>query len=144
MTALPAWKSDVVLTTTDRYWAVGFILTYFSAGRFYAVSFVLVFCSDSYNVEEGKFYRVAIRPSLLYGSECWPLRKSQERRLEITEMRMLRWICGNTKTDHIPNVIFRRLLGLESISKTINLGPELISNKSAFVHNTIITEILHK
>ena len=24
---------------------------------------------------KGKFYRVAIRPSLLYGSECWPLRK---------------------------------------------------------------------
>nr|XP_017228575.1 PREDICTED: uncharacterized protein LOC108203884 [Daucus carota subsp. sativus] len=71
---------------------------------------------------KGKFYRVAIRPSLLYGSECWPLRKAQERRLETAEMRMLRRICGNTMTDHIPNDTFRRLLGVESISKKIREG----------------------
>ncbi|XP_063946097.1 uncharacterized protein LOC135151529 [Daucus carota subsp. sativus] len=71
---------------------------------------------------KGKFYRVAIRPSLLYGSECWPLRKVQERRLETAEMRMLRWICGNTMTDHIPSVTFRRLLGVEPISKKIREG----------------------
>ena len=69
-----------------------------------------------------KFYRVAIRPSLLYGSECWPLRKAQARRLETAEMRMLRWTCGNTMTDHIPNDSFRRLLGVESISKKIREG----------------------
>ena len=66
---------------------------------------------------KGKFYRVTIRPSLLYDSEYWPLRKAQERRLETAELRMLRWICGNTMTDHIPNVTFQRLLGVESISK---------------------------
>ncbi|XP_063941350.1 uncharacterized protein LOC108201354 [Daucus carota subsp. sativus] len=48
---------------------------------------------------KGKFYRVAIRPSLLYGSECWPLGKARERRLETAELRMLRWICGNTMTE---------------------------------------------
>ena len=37
-------------------------------------------------------------------------------------MRMLRWICGNTMTDHIPSVTFRRLLGVESISKKIREG----------------------
>ena len=24
---------------------------------------------------KGKFYRVAIRPALLYGTECWPVKK---------------------------------------------------------------------
>ena len=71
---------------------------------------------------KGKFYRVAIRPSLLYGSECWPLRKVQERRLETAEMRMLHWICGNTMTYHIPSVTFRRLLGVEPISEKIREG----------------------
>ena len=56
---------------------------------------------------KGKLYRVAIRPSLLYDSECWPLRKAQEHRLETTEMHMLCWICGNTMTGHISNVTFR-------------------------------------
>ena len=54
----------------------------------------------------GKFYRVANRPSLLCGSECWPLGKAQEHRMETAELRMLRWICGNTMTDHIPNDTF--------------------------------------
>lgn len=71
---------------------------------------------------EGKFYRVTIRPSLVYVSECWTLRKAQERRLETAELRMLRWICGNTMTDHIPNVIFRRLSSVEFISNKIREG----------------------
>ena len=58
---------------------------------------------------KGKFYRVEIRPLLLYGSECWLLRKAQERLLETAELRMLRWICGKTMTDHIPNVTFRHV-----------------------------------
>ena len=37
-------------------------------------------------------------------------------------MRMLRWICGNTMTDHILSVTFRCLLGVESISKKIREG----------------------
>ncbi|GJU92804.1 cytochrome P450 714C2-like protein [Tanacetum coccineum] len=40
---------------------------------------------------KGKFYRVAIRPAMLYGSECWPLTKVQANRMEVAEMRMLRW-----------------------------------------------------
>ena len=82
-----------------------------------------VLCDKSVPLKlKGKFYRVAIRPSLLYGSECWPLRKAQERRLETAEIRMLRWICGNTMADHIPNVTFRHLLGVESIAKKIREG----------------------
>ncbi|KAE8654891.1 Detected protein of unknown function [Hibiscus syriacus] len=40
---------------------------------------------------KGKFYRMAIRPALLYGSECWAIKKDHVRRMEATEMRMLRW-----------------------------------------------------
>ncbi|GKE90130.1 hypothetical protein Tco_1567605, partial [Tanacetum coccineum] len=39
---------------------------------------------------KGKFYRVEIRPAMLYGSECWPLTKVQANRMEVAEMRMLR------------------------------------------------------
>ncbi|GJW29669.1 hypothetical protein Tco_0046544 [Tanacetum coccineum] len=39
-----------------------------------------------------KFYRVAIRPAMLYGSECWPLTKVQANRMEVAEMRMLRHV----------------------------------------------------
>ncbi|GJT07060.1 hypothetical protein Tco_0841522 [Tanacetum coccineum] len=44
---------------------------------------------------KGKFYRVAIRPAMLYWSECWPLTKVQANRMEIREGR-LRWF-GHVK-----------------------------------------------
>ncbi|GJU63766.1 hypothetical protein Tco_1245601 [Tanacetum coccineum] len=56
---------------------------------------------------KGKFYRVAIRLAMLYGSECWPLTKVQANRMEVAEMRMLRWTCGKTIFDMIPNGVFR-------------------------------------
>ncbi|GJY54464.1 hypothetical protein Tco_0446128 [Tanacetum coccineum] len=45
---------------------------------------------------QGKFYRVAIRPAMLYCSECWPITKAQANRVEVAELRMLRWTCGKT------------------------------------------------
>ena len=39
---------------------------------------------------KGKFYRMAIRPALLYGTECWLVKKSFEHKMEVAEMRMLR------------------------------------------------------
>ena len=35
---------------------------------------------------------------LLYGTETWPTTESQENRLEVNEMRMLRWMRAVTKT----------------------------------------------
>ena len=43
---------------------------------------------------KGKFYRVAVRPVMLYGTECWAIKKTQARKLKIIEMWTLRWMCG--------------------------------------------------
>nr|GEU36049.1 hypothetical protein [Tanacetum cinerariifolium] len=39
---------------------------------------------------KGKFYKVAIRPYMLYCSECWPIMKAHATRVEVVELRMLR------------------------------------------------------
>ena len=39
----------------------------------------------------------------MYGTETWALKKAQEKKLEVAEMRMLRWMCGVTKLDKIRN-----------------------------------------
>ena len=47
----------------------------------------------------------AIKSAMVYGPECWAVRKKEERKLNRTEMRMLRWWArGKTKLDHVRNV----------------------------------------
>ncbi|KAL6563007.1 hypothetical protein OROHE_005594 [Orobanche hederae] len=65
---------------------------------------------------KGKFYRAAIRLAMLYGSECWAMKKSLESKLEAAEMRMLRWSCGRTMLDRIPNGVFKSVLEVAPIS----------------------------
>ncbi|XP_021974416.1 uncharacterized protein LOC110869471 [Helianthus annuus] len=71
---------------------------------------------------KGKFYRVAIRPSMLYGTDCWAIKKIHARKLEVAEMRMLRWMCGHTRLDKIRNEVFRVRLGVACISDKIKEG----------------------
>nr|GEV53331.1 cleavage/polyadenylation specificity factor, 25kDa subunit [Tanacetum cinerariifolium] len=64
---------------------------------------------------KGKFYKVAIRPAMLYRSECWPITKAQATRVEVAELRMLSWICSKTMIDMIPNGVFRAALDVDYI-----------------------------
>ncbi|GJZ48851.1 retrovirus-related pol polyprotein LINE-1 [Tanacetum coccineum] len=71
---------------------------------------------------KGKFYRVAIRPAMLYGSECWPITKALANRVEVAELRMLRWTCGKTMADMIPNGFYRAELEVETIINKMREG----------------------
>jgi Reverse transcriptase (RNA-dependent DNA polymerase) len=64
---------------------------------------------------KGKFYRTAIRPAMLYGSECWALKGQQEKKLGVAEMRMLRWMCGYTRLDKKRNEYIRNEIGVAPI-----------------------------
>ena len=39
----------------------------------------------------------------MYEAETWALKKVQAKKLEVAEIRMLRWMCGVTKLDKIRN-----------------------------------------
>ena len=52
---------------------------------------------------KGKVYRTVVRPAMLYGAETWATTKRQESRIDVNEMRMLRWMCGVTRKDKIRN-----------------------------------------
>ena len=56
---------------------------------------------------KGKVYKAVVRPALLYGSETWAMKKTQEKKIEVAEMRMLRWMCGVTRWDRIINEYIR-------------------------------------
>ena len=38
-----------------------------------------------------------------FNRDTWALKKAQEKKLEVAEMRMVRWMCGVTKLDKIRN-----------------------------------------
>ena len=49
------------------------------------------------------FYRTTIRLDLLYGTECWAIKRYHTQKMSIAEMRMLCWMCGDTRRDKMRN-----------------------------------------
>ena len=52
---------------------------------------------------KSKLYKTVVRPAMVYGSECWALRKQEGQRLHTTEMKMLRWSQGKTELKMRPS-----------------------------------------
>ncbi|KAF3634913.1 putative pre-mRNA-processing factor 6-like [Capsicum annuum] len=73
---------------------------------------------------KGKFYRVAVRPTMLYGVEFWPVKNSYIQKLKVAEMRMLQWMCGLTRKDKVRNKIIRekvRVISVEDKLREVRL-----------------------
>jgi len=56
---------------------------------------------------KGKFYRTAVRPTLLYGMECWAVKSQHKNQVSVAKMRMLRLMSGKTRHDRIRNDTIR-------------------------------------
>ncbi|KAG2462202.1 RTJK polymerase, partial [Polypterus senegalus] len=56
---------------------------------------------------KGKFYRMVVRPAMLYGLETVALARKQETELEVAELKMLRFALGVTRMDRIRNEYVR-------------------------------------
>ena len=68
---------------------------------------------------KGRVYRMVVRPTLLYGAKCWPIKRSHLQRMKVAEMRMIHWICGHKRLDKIGNEVIRSKIGLISIEDKI-------------------------
>ena len=44
-------------------------------------------------------YKTIVRPAMMYGAETWAVEKAHEKKMEVAEMKMLRWMCGVTRLD---------------------------------------------
>ncbi|XP_063590146.1 uncharacterized protein LOC134767027 [Penaeus indicus] len=62
---------------------------------------------------KGKHHKLMVRPAMSYGLETVPLIKSQERELEVTEMRRMRYEVGGTRLDKSKHETTREILGIE-------------------------------
>jgi hypothetical protein len=53
----------------------------------------------------------------VYGSECWATKVRDEKRLLVTEMRMVRWMCGVTRMNRITNKYMRGSLKVAIVTE---------------------------
>ena len=68
-----------------------------------------VICDKKVPVKlKAKIYQTVIKPTMLYGAECWAMRKKEEHLINNTEMRMLRWIQGISLKDHVRSEEIRK------------------------------------
>ena len=78
-----------------------------------------VLCDRKMTVKiTGKVYRTVVRPALTYGVETCALKKTQENKLEVAEMRMQRWMSGVTRVDKIRNERIRGTTNVGEIKQT--------------------------
>ena len=66
----------------------------------------------------GKTYKTAVRPAMFYSSETCGVKKAQEKKMEVVEMKMERWMGGVTKVDRIRNDMIR---GTVKVTEIITL-----------------------
>ncbi|XP_070036761.1 uncharacterized protein [Nicotiana tomentosiformis] len=79
-----------------------------------------VFCDRKVPLKlKGKFYRVMVRPAILYGAEYWPVKNYHIQKMKKAEMRILRWMCGHTRLDRIRNENIQVKVGVASMEDKI-------------------------
>ena len=47
--------------------------------------------------KKGKVFKVAVKPVMTYGAETWNIKKAQEKKLVVAQMKMLHWMRGPYK-----------------------------------------------
>ena len=52
---------------------------------------------------KGKMYKCVVRPVIMYGMETVAVTDKQVGKLEVTELKMFRWVLGVTREDKIRN-----------------------------------------
>jgi len=92
---------------------------------------------------KGKVYKTAVRPAILYGSETWPIKRVHEKKVNVAEMRMLRWMCGVTRKDKIRNDYIKGTVKVTEVSakmqeRRINWYGHVIRSEEGYIGNQVM------
>ena len=69
--------------------------------------------------KKGKVFKVAVRPAITYGSETWSIKKTQDKKMDVAELKMLRSACGHTRLDHVENEDIRKRVKVTEVHKKV-------------------------
>ena len=68
---------------------------------------------------KGIIYTTCIRPAMLYGSETWPTKIEDIRKMQRSEMRMLRWMTGVSLSERKSNECVRSMVAIDDIGEVM-------------------------
>ena len=68
---------------------------------------------------KGIIYTTCIRPAMLYGSETWATKIEDIRKIQRSEMRMLRWMTEVNLSERISNECVRSMLAIDGIAEVM-------------------------
>ena len=60
---------------------------------------------------------MCVQRMMVYGSEIWPMRMEELRRLERADSMMIRWMCGVTSKDSRKSEELRKRLDIEDVGR---------------------------
>jgi hypothetical protein len=90
-------------------------------GKFNQLSSLLAVRGASLKVK-GRIYETYVRSAMTYGSETWPMRVEDLRRLVRTERVMMRRMCGVKLAQRTSCKVLQERLGLEKVEDVIRRG----------------------
>ncbi|XP_019244318.1 PREDICTED: uncharacterized protein LOC109224188 [Nicotiana attenuata] len=85
---------------------------------------------------KGKFYRMVVRPTILYGAEYWPVKIAYVQKMKVEEIRMLRWMCGHTRLDRIINEVIHDKIF--RVAKLVLIGLIKLMDRTIPLHFEIV------
>ena len=68
---------------------------------------------------KGIIYTTCIRPAILYGSETWPTKIEEIKKIQRSEMRMLRWMTGVSLSERKSNECVRNMLAIDDVAEVM-------------------------
>ena len=68
---------------------------------------------------KGIIYTTCIRPVMLYCSETWTTKIEDIRKIQRSEMRMLRWMAGVSLSESKSNECVRSMLTIDDIAEVM-------------------------
>ena len=68
---------------------------------------------------KGQVFSACVRSALLYGSETWPMTAENERKIALTDSRMVRRMCGTRLAERSTREELRSLTGLDEIGEVL-------------------------
>jgi hypothetical protein len=90
-------------------------------GKFNQLKQLLALRGPSLKIK-GKIYRACVQSVMIYGSETWPMKVDDSKRLERTERAMVRRMCGVRLSDRVKSEELYRRLGIEEVREVVKRG----------------------